>query len=280
MKLIRFGAPGAEKPGILDANLDIRDLSGQVEDWSGEALDPQYLAKLASMDIASLPLVTGEVRLGVPVGQTQKLIGIGLNYADHAEETGMPIPVEPIVFLKAPSCISGPFDDIEQPRGSTQLDWEVELAVVIGKRAKYITEQEAMQHVAGLTICNDVSERSFQFDRNGQWTKGKSHDSFAPLGPWLVTLDEINDLDDLSLWLDVNGERRQTGNTSKMIFSIPKLISYLSEVMTLLPGDIIATGTPPGVGVGMQPPTFLQVGDVVSLGIEGLGEQRQMVRAI
>jgi|SRR5690625_4109629 len=280
MKLVRFGAPGVEKPGILDANQQLRDASGLVKDWCAEALHPESLARISGLDLERLPVVDGEVRLGAPVSQIQKLIGIGLNYADHAEETGMPIPTEPIVFLKASSCICGPFDDIEQPRGSTQLDWEVELAVVIGKQAKYVSEQDALQHVAGYTICHDVSERSFQFDRNGQWTKGKSHDGFGPLGPWLVTPDEIHDLDNLSLWLDVNGERRQTGTTAKMIFSVPKLIAYLSEVMTLYPGDVIATGTPPGVGVGMKPPVFLKVGDVVTLGIEGLGEQRQVVRAV
>jgi len=279
MKLVRYGAVGEEKPGLLDNSGRIRDLSAHVKDITGEALSPAGLAKLAALDPASLPLVDGSPRYGAPVTGFSKFLAIGLNYADHAAESGMPIPSEPVVFMKANTCICGPNDAIEKPRGSTKLDWEVELAIIIGSRAKYVSEADAMKHVAGYAICNDVSERLFQIERGGQWTKGKSHDTFGPVGPWIATADEITNPHKLSMWLDVNGQRCQTGSTETMIFNVPKIISYLSGVTTLLPGDIITTGTPPGVGLGMKPPKFLNVGDVVTLGIEGLGAQRQEVIA-
>lgn len=279
MKLVRYGAVGAEKPGLLDNSGRIRDLSAHVKDITGDVLSPAGLAKLAALDPTSLPLVEGSPRYGAPVTGFSKFLAIGLNYADHAAESGMPIPSEPVVFMKANTCICGPNDAIEKPRGSTKLDWEVELAIIIGSRAKYVSEADAMKHVAGYAICNDVSERLFQIERGGQWTKGKSHDTFGPVGPWLVTADEISNPHKLSMWLDVNGQRCQTGSTETMIFNVPKIISYLSGVTTLLPGDIITTGTPPGVGLGMKPPKFLNVGDVVTLGIEGLGAQRQEVIA-
>src|SRR3954447_13558799 len=279
MKLVRFGAIGSEKPGLIDKAGKLRDLSAQVKDLAGEAFSPANLAKLAALDPASLPEVAGSPRLGSAVGGAPKFIAIGLNYADHAAESNMPIPAEPIVFMKAVSSLCGPNDNVEKPRGSTKLDWEVELAIIIGSRAKYVSEADALKHVAGYAVCNDVSERNFQIERLGQWTKGKSHDTFGPLGPWLVTKDEIPDVQKLSMWLDVNGQRRQTGSTSTMIFSMAKCISYVSQFMTLLPGDIVTTGTPPGVGTGIKPPQFLNVGDVVTLGIEGLGEQRQEIIA-
>jgi 5-carboxymethyl-2-hydroxymuconate isomerase len=279
MKLVRFGAEGQEKPGLLDSAGHIRDLSAQVKDIAGEVLSPAGLAKLAALDPASLPLVDGNPRFGVPVSGTTKFVAIGLNYADHAAESGMAIPSEPIVFMKANSSLCGPNDNVEKPRGSTKLDWEVELAIIIGTKAKYVSEADALKHVAGYAVCNDVSERNFQIERGGQWTKGKSHDTFGPVGPWLVTADEIPDVHKLGMWLDVNGTRCQTGSTATMIFNVPKIVSYLSELMTLHPGDIITTGTPPGVGLGMKPPKFLNVGDVVTLGIDGLGAQRQQVVA-
>ena len=279
MKLVRYGAMGQEKPGLLDRSGRIRDLSAQVKDITGDVLSPAGLAKLAALDPASLPLVDGTPRFGAPVTGFNKFLAIGLNYADHAAEAGMPIPAEPIMFIKANSSICGPNDAIEKPRGSTKLDWEVELAIIIGTRAKYIKEADAMKHVAGFAICNDVSERFFQIERGGQWTKGKSHDTFGPVGPWIVTADEIPDVHKLGMWLDVNGKRCQTGSTATMIFNVPKIVSYLSEVTTLLPGDIITTGTPPGVGLGMKPQKFLNVGDIVTLGIDGLGAQRQEVIA-
>jgi 5-carboxymethyl-2-hydroxymuconate isomerase len=250
-----------------------------LKDFSGQAFSPASLEKVAALDTAGLPAVEGSPRLGAVVGGSPKFIAIGLNYADHAAEAGMAIPGEPIVFIKANNSLCGPHDQVEKPRGSTKLDWEVELAIVIGTKAKYVSEADALQHVAGYCVCNDVSERAFQLERLGQWTKGKSHDTFGPLGPWLVTTDEIADVHKLSMWLDVNGQRCQTGSTATMIFNVPKIISYLSELMTLLPGDIITTGTPPGVGMGMKPQKFLSVGDVVTLGIEGLGEQRQEIVA-
>jgi 5-carboxymethyl-2-hydroxymuconate isomerase len=277
MKLVRYGALGQEKPGLLDNSGSIRDLSAHVKDITGETLSPAGLAKLAALDPASLPLVDGSPRFGAPVTGFNKFLAIGLNYADHAAEAGMPIPSEPIVFIKANTSICGPNDAIEKPRGSTKLDWEVELAIIIGSRAKYVSEADAMKHVAGYAVCNDVSERFFQIERGGQWTKGKSHDTFGPVGPWIATTDEIPNPHKLSMWLDVNGQRCQTGSTETMIFNVPKIVSYLSEITTLLPGDIITTGTPPGVGLGMKPPKFLNVGDVVTLGIEGLGAQRQEV---
>lgn len=279
MKLVRYGAIGQEKPGLLDRSGRIRDLTAVVKDINGEALSPAGLAKIAAVDPASLPLVDGNPRFGAPVTGINKFVAIGLNYADHAAESGLPIPSEPIVFIKANSSLCGPNDNTEKPRGSTKLDWEVELAIIIGTRAKYVSEADALKHVAGYAVCNDVSERFFQVERGGQWTKGKSHDTFGPLGPWIVTPDEIPDVHKLGMWLDVNGTRCQTGSTATMIFNVPKIISYVSEVMTLHPGDIITTGTPPGVGNGMKPPKFLNVGDVVTLGIDGLGAQRQEVVA-
>ena len=279
MKIVRFGAAGQEKPGLLDRAGRIRDLSAHVKDITGETLSPQSLAKLAALDPASLPLVDGTPRFGAVVSGISKFVAIGLNYVDHAKESGMPIPSEPIFFMKANTCLCGPNDATEKPRGSTKLDWEVELAAVIGTRAKYVSEADALNHVAGYAICNDVSERNFQLERGGNWTKGKSHDTFGPVGPWLVTKEEVADVQKLGMWLDVNGERRQTGNTSTMIFSMAKCVSYVSQFMTLLPGDIITTGTPPGVGSGMKPPKFLNAGDVVTLGIDGLGAQRQEIVA-
>jgi 2,4-diketo-3-deoxy-L-fuconate hydrolase len=279
MKLVRYGNQGAEKPGLIDKSGQLRDLSGQIKDLDGEAYSPASLKKLAAIDPASLPAVSGKPRLGAPVTGMSKFVAIGLNYSDHAKETGNPIPSEPIFFLKANTALSGPNDAVEKPRQSTKLDWEVEIAAIIGTKAKYVSEADALNHVAGYCVCNDVSERNFQIERLGQWTKGKSHDTFGPLGPWLVTKDEIPDVQKLGLWLDVNGKRRQTGNTSTMIFSMAKCISYVSQFLTLLPGDVITTGTPPGVGTGMKPPTYLNVGDVVTLGIDGLGEQRQEIVA-
>jgi 2-keto-4-pentenoate hydratase/2-oxohepta-3-ene-1,7-dioic acid hydratase in catechol pathway len=279
MKLVRYGGKGQEKPGLIDKSGQLRDLSSHVKDLTGDAYSPASLNKLAALDPASLPSVPGTPRLGPPVTGISKFVAIGLNYSDHAKETGNQIPSEPIFFLKANTALSGPADAVEKPRGSTKLDWEVEIAAIIGTRAKYVSEIDALNHVAGYCVCNDVSERNFQIERLGQWTKGKSHDTFGPLGPWLVTRDEIADVQNLSMWLDVNGQRRQTGSTKTMIFSMAQCIAYVSQFMTLLPGDVITTGTPPGVGMGMKPPQFLNVGDVVSLGIEGLGEQRQEIVA-
>jgi 2-keto-4-pentenoate hydratase/2-oxohepta-3-ene-1,7-dioic acid hydratase in catechol pathway len=280
MKLVRYGAIGREKPGLIDKSGQLRDLSDHVKDFNGEAYSPASLARLAALDPAKLPAVSGKPRLGAPVTGISKFVAIGLNYVDHAKETGAQIPTEPIFFLKANTALSGPNDPVEKPRDSIKLDWEVEIAAIIGTRAKYVSEADALNHVAGYCICNDVSERNFQLERLGQWTKGKSHDSFGPLGPWLVTKDELADVQKLSMWLDVNGERRQTGSTSTMIFNMAKCVAYVSRFLTLLPGDIITTGTPPGVGAGMKPtPKFLNAGDVVTLGIEGLGEQRQEIVA-
>mgnify|MGYP005752650161 CR=1 FL=1 len=279
MRLLRYGPAGAEKPGLLDAEGAIRDLSAQLPDLSGEALDPAALARLARLDHGSLPVVGGSPRLGPPVAGTGKFICIGLNYADHAAESGMDVPPEPVIFMKATSAICGPNDPIIIPRGSQKTDWEVELAVIIGRRAKYVSEAEAMAHVAGFAVANDVSERAFQTERSGQWTKGKSCDNFGQIGPWLVTPDEIADPQDLAMWLKVNGETMQDGSTRTMVYQVPFLIHYLSQFMTLHPGDVISTGTPPGVGMGMKPQRFLKPGDVVELGIEGLGSQRQDVVA-
>jgi 2-keto-4-pentenoate hydratase/2-oxohepta-3-ene-1,7-dioic acid hydratase in catechol pathway len=279
MKLVRYGAKGQEKPGLIDKSGQLRDLSAHIRDFDGEAYSPASLKKLAEFDPASLPAVGGNPRLGAPVTGISKFVAIGLNYSDHAKETGAQIPTEPIIFLKASTSLSGPNDPVEKPRESTKLDWEVEIAAIIGTRAKYVSEADALNHVAGYCVCNDVSERYFQSERLGQWTKGKSHDTFGPLGPWLVTRDEIADVQDLAMWLDVNGERRQTGNTKTMIFSMAKCIAYVSQFMTLMPGDVITTGTPPGVGLGMKPQQFLKVGDVVTLGIDKLGEQRQEIIA-
>ncbi|MFC1459632.1 fumarylacetoacetate hydrolase family protein [Microvirga arabica] len=275
MKLVRFGEAGQEKPGLVDAQGQVRDLSGLVPDITGATLSSETLNRIRQADPSSLPVAPSGQRLGACVGQVRNFIAIGLNYADHAAETGAAIPAEPIVFNKAPSCIVGPNDDVIIPRGSQKTDWEVELAIVIGERASYIGANEALDFVAGYCVCNDVSEREFQIERGGTWTKGKGCPTFGPLGPWLVTRDEIPDPQNLSMWLDVNGERVQNGSTKTMIFNVAQIVSYVSHFMILEPGDVITTGTPPGVGMGMKPQRFLKAGDVVSLGIEGLGEQRQ-----
>jgi 2,4-diketo-3-deoxy-L-fuconate hydrolase len=281
MKLLRYGAPGAEKPGLLDASGRVRDLSGIVSDISGDTLGPAGLAALHALDPETLPLVDGtpqqDLRLGACVGNIGKYVCIGLNYADHAEEAGMPIPGEPIIFNKWTSAVVGPNDDIQVPRGSVKTDWEVELGVVIGKPGSYIEEANAMDHVAGFCVINDVSERDFQLNRAGTWDKGKGCDTFGPTGPWLVTLDEIADMDNMDMWLDVDGKRMQTGSTSTLIFKIPHLVSYCSQFMSLQAGDVISTGTPPGVGMGQSPQQYLHGGEVVTLGIAGLGEQRSKV---
>ena len=279
MKLLRYGPPGAEKPGLLDATGTLRDLSAHVGDIAGDALSPDGLARLAALDPATLPVVDGTPRLGPPVGRIGKLMCIGLNYSDHAAEAGMAEPDHPILFLKANSAIGGPDDNVILPRGSTRGDWEVELGVVIGSPAKYVTEETALDHVAGYTIVNDVSERDFQLTLTGQWTKGKSCDTFGPIGPWLVTRDAVPDPQDVALRMWLNGETMQDGRTDKMIFSVAQIIAHLSSLMTLHPGDIIATGTPPGVGMGQKPPRYLKAGDVMELEIDGLGRQRQQVRA-
>jgi 2-keto-4-pentenoate hydratase/2-oxohepta-3-ene-1,7-dioic acid hydratase in catechol pathway len=273
MKLLRYGPRGAEKPGMLADDGTIRDLSGVVGDLSGEVL--ARLGDLAAVDVASLPVVPGDVRLGACVAGTGKFICIGLNYADHAAESGMAVPPEPVIFMKATSAICGPTDPILIPRGSVKTDWEVELGVVIGKPAKYVTEDQALDHVAGYCVINDVSERAFQTERSGQWTKGKSCDNFGQTGPWLVTPDEAGNPQDLAMWLTVNGEKVQNGSTRTMVYGVAHLVSYLSQFFTLHPGDIISTGTPPGVGLGMKPPRYLRAGDVVELGIQGLGQQKQ-----
>lgn len=278
MKLLRYGEPGTEKPGLLDADGVVRDLSAHVADIGGAALDPASLASLAALDAKSLPAVQGNPRIGACVAGTGKFICIGLNYSDHAAETGATVPPEPIIFMKATSAIVGPNDDVLIPRGSEKTDWEVELAVVIGKKAKYVSEAEALDYVAGYCLTNDVSERAFQAERQGQWTKGKSCDTFGPIGPWLVTRDEVADPQDLKMWLTVNGETRQNGSSRTMVYGVAFLVSYLSQFMSLMPGDVISTGTPPGVGLGMKPPRYLKAGDVVELGIEGLGTQRQTFR--
>src|SRR6516165_2106364 len=276
MKLVRYSAIGQEKPGLIDKSGHLRHLSSHIGDLNGETYSPASLKKLAALDPASLPAVTGNPRLGAPVTGISKFVAIGLNYVDHAKETGAQIPSEPIFFIKANTALSGPTDPVEKPRGSTKLDWEVEIALIIGTRAKYVSEDDALNHVAGYCICNDVSERNFQIERLGQWTKGKSHDTFGPIGPWLVTKDEIANVQNLSMWLDVNGKRRQTGNTKTMIFNCAELVADLSKYMTLLPGDVVTTGTPPGVALGMKPePGWLHAGDIVTLGITGLGEQKQ-----
>lgn len=276
MKLLRYGAPGQERPGILDSQGQIRDLSQHIADLSGEALLPDALDKLRVLDINQLPTVAGQPRLGPCVGHIGKFICIGLNYADHAAETGAAIPSEPVVFSKWTSAVVGPDDQVQIPRDSLKTDWEVELGVIIGQGGRYISEQDAMQHVAGYCVINDVSEREFQIERGGTWDKGKGCDTFGPTGPWLVTADEIADPHSLNLWLEVDGKRYQDGNTSTMIFRIPQIISYLSRFMSLQPGDVISTGTPPGVGMGQKPtPLYLKAGQTMRLGIEGLGEQRQ-----
>jgi len=279
MKLCRYGKAGYEKPGLVDGEGRVRDLSKMIEQIGPNEISPRGLKMLSKVKPESLPVVNGNPRLGVPYIGIGKFVAIGLNYSDHAKEAGLPIPPEPIVFMKATTCISGPSDDVIQPRNSTKLDWEVELGIVIGTQAKYVDESEALGHVAGYCICNDVSERSFQM-ATSQWDKGKGFDSAGPIGPWLVTADEVGDPQRLDMWLDVNGKRMQSGNTRTMIFSCAKIISHVSQYITLLPGDIICTGTPPGVGLGIKPnPVFLKPGDVMTLGIKGLGEQKQKVVA-
>jgi 2-keto-4-pentenoate hydratase/2-oxohepta-3-ene-1,7-dioic acid hydratase in catechol pathway len=279
MKLVRYGEAGKEKPGIVDAQGAIRDLSGVVDDIDGSVLAPEGQAKLRGVNVDSLPKVPGSPRLGSPITTPSKLVAIGLNYSDHAKEANQAIPSEPIIFMKATSAICGPNDAVVLPKGSKKGDWEVELAFVIGSKAQSVSEADALNHVAGYLICNDVSEREWQLERGPTWDKGKGFDTFAPLGPWLVTADEIRDPQSLAMWLDVNGKRMQTGNTNTMIFSVKKLVSYISYCMTLLPGDVVTTGTPPGVGLGVKPnPVFLKPGDNMRLGIDGLGEQKQEVK--
>lgn len=278
MKLLRYGPAGHEQPGILDSNGRIRSLTGSIPDLTPQHLSPAGLKRLATIEPASLPVATGNPRLGVPFAGTRKFIAIGLNYADHAAEANRPIPTEPVVFTKAVSCLQGANDDVMLPRGSKKTDWEVELGVVIGTTARYVEERDALEHVAGYCVINDLSEREYQSERGGTWDKGKGCDTFGPVGPWLVTRDEVGDVQNLDMWLDVNGERMQTGNTRNMIFPVSTIVSYVSLFMTLEPGDIIATGTPPGVGMGRKPePIYLAAGDTVKLGIEKLGEQRQSI---
>jgi len=281
MKLVRYGLPQEEKPGIVDSEGRIRDLSNAIQDITGTTISPTSLGSLKNIDVAKLPLVTSQkhdqLRLGPCVGGIGKFVCIGLNYSDHAKEAGMQVPSEPVIFMKAISCICGANDDVVIPRGATKVDWEVELCIVIGAPAKYASEADAMSYVAGYCVVNDVSERAFQLEHSGQWMKGKSADTFGPVGPWLVTADEIPDPQNLSLWLEVDGERRQNGNTRTMIFGVREIVSYVSRFMSLQPGDIIATGTPPGVGLGRKPPLFLKAGNRMRLGIDGLGEQNQLV---
>jgi ureidoglycolate lyase len=275
MKLLRFGPPGQEKPGALDTDGQIRDLSGVVPELAGDALSPAGLAKLAALDLSTLPLVGGSPRLGPPVAGLKNFVCIGLNYADHAAETGAPIPKEPIVFLKSLGALCGPDDDVEIPLNSVKTDWEVELAIIIGSKAKNVSEADALDYVAGYAVCNDVSEREWQIERGGTWDKGKGCDTFGPLGPWLVTKDEVPDPQNLAMFCDVDGHRYQDGSTRTMIFGVAKVVSYVSHFITLHPGDVISTGTPPGVGLGQKPPVFLKAGQTIHLGIEGLGEQKQ-----
>ena len=279
MKLLRYGDLGAEKPGMLDANGTIRDLSGHIKDFSGESLSDTTFSKLRALDPTNLPVIEASTRIGACVGSVGKFVCIGLNYADHAAESGMELPEEPVIFFKATSSIIGPNDDIEIPRHSVKTDWEVELGVVIGKHAKYVKKENALDHVAGYCVVNDLSERDFQLHRSGQWVKGKSADTFGPIGPWLVTRDEVPDPQNLSMYLEVNGHRYQDGSTETMHFDVATIVSHLSQFMSLQPGDVISTGTPPGVGMGQKPETYLKSGDVIELEIEGLGLQRQVVGA-
>jgi 2,4-diketo-3-deoxy-L-fuconate hydrolase len=279
VKLVRYGKAGKEKPGMIDAEGKLRDLGDLIPDLSGDALSRKSLKRLSKIDVEELPLVRGKPRLGPCVGHVGNFIAVGLNYADHAAESNMPIPKEPILFNKAPSCIVGPNDDVVIPKGSLKTDWEVELAVVIGSRASYVSEDDALDYVAGYCLCNDVSERTYQLEGTGQWMKGKGCPTFGPLGPWLATADEIPDPQKLGMWLDLNGERMQSGSTSTMIFGVKTLVSYISRFMILEPGDVITTGTPPGVGGGKKPPMFVKPGDTMSLGIDGLGQQAQRVLA-
>ena len=278
MKFVRYGDKGHEKPGLIDGDGQLRDLSGEIPDLTGDYLNPVYLKKLADKKTNDLPVVSGAPRLGAPVTGIGKIIGIGLNYADHAKEANMEIPSEPLLFFKAVTSLAGPDDPLKLPPNSTKVDWEVELAIVIGKRAQHIAENAAIDHIAGYAVINDVSERAWQLENTGQWVKGKSYDGFAPLGPWLVTPDEIVDPENLPIWLELNGTRVQNGLTSTLVYGVKTLVSYISQYMTLMPGDVIATGTPPGVGLGMSPPRFLTSGDVMRLGIEGLGQQNQIVQ--
>jgi 2,4-didehydro-3-deoxy-L-rhamnonate hydrolase len=277
MKLLRYGAKGREKPGLLDDEGRIRDLSGVIADVNGEAISPKSLARLKKIKSDSLPLVRGKPRVGACIANPQKFIAIGLNYSDHAAESGLQVPPEPVVFTKQVSCLSGPFDDVTIPPKSKKSDWEVELGVIIGTRSKNIAKRDALSHVAGYCTINDLSEREFQAERAGQWTKGKSYDTFGPVGPWLVTADEVADPQKLHLWLELNGKRVQDGSTATMVYGVAHIVAYLSQFFTLMPGDIITTGTPPGVGMGMKPPQYLKPGDVMRLGIDGLGEQQQRV---
>ncbi len=279
MKLLRYGSHGSELPGVLDADGNIRDLSGVLRDVAGEDLLPASLARLRSLDLSTLPLVESKPRIGPCVGGVGKFVCIGLNYSDHAAESGMAVPAEPVLFMKATSAIIGPNDDVVIPRGSQKTDWEVELGVVIGTPAKYVSEQDALSHVAGYCVVNDLSERAFQMEGTGQWVKGKSADTFGPIGPWLVTADEVHDPQALSLWLEIDGNRFQNGSTSTMVFTVAKLVSYVSNYMSLQPGDIISTGTPPGVGLGQKPPRYLKAGETMTLGVDGLGVQTQRVVA-
>jgi 2-keto-4-pentenoate hydratase/2-oxohepta-3-ene-1,7-dioic acid hydratase in catechol pathway len=279
MRLVRYGRPGKEKPGLFDEEGRLRSLAGVIDDIDGSVLSERALRKLAKVDVKTLPIVRGEPRFGAPVKGVGKFIGIGMNYSDHAAEVGAPVPKEPIMFMKATSCLSGPDDPVRLPKDSKKTDWEVELGVVIGDRAQYVSEEDALKYVAGYCVVNDVSERAFQFEMGSQWDKGKGCDTFGPVGPFLVTKDEIFDVQDLDLYLELNGKRMQTGNTSKMIFTVAQIVSYLSRFMTLEPGDIITTGTPPGVGLGRTPQRFLKKGDKLRLGIAGLGEQQQEVVA-
>ncbi len=279
MRLLRVGPAGLERPAMLDASGVLRDLSGHCSDINADTLSPAGLAALRGLDVQSLPAIAGGLRVGPCVSGVRKIVCVGLNYADHAAEANMPVPAEPVLFMKPVSSLCGPFDAIEIPRGAQKTDWEVELAVVIGQRAKYVDESRAMDYVAGYCVANDVSERSFQLERSGQWDKGKGHDTFAPIGPWLVTADQIADPQALDLWLDVDGRRCQTGNTRTMVFGVRQVVSYISQFMTLEPGDLVFTGTPPGVGMGHKPPVYLQPGQIVRLGVQGLGEQRAMTVA-
>lgn len=279
MKLLRFGQPGSEKPGAMDSSGQIRDISAHVADIGYEQLDNSSLNQLRAIDLESCPVVNASIRLAEPVSNIRKVVCVGLNYSDHAAESGMAIPAEPVLFMKADTSLCGPNDDVQMPVGSTKLDWEVELGIVIGKTARYVSEENALDHVAGFCVVNDVSERAFQLDGTGQWVKGKSHDTFCPFGPVLTTRDEVDDVQALGMWLDVDGERMQTGNTRTMIFNVAHIVSYISQTMTLRPGDLIPTGTPPGVGLGFKPPRFLSIGQKMDLGIQGLGEISQRVVA-
>ncbi len=279
MKLLRYGPAGREKPGLVDPQGRIRSLTRKIDDIGPETVAPAALAKLRRLDVKSLPLVPGKPRLGPPLTNIGKFVCVGLNYSDHAKESGLPIPSEPVLFMKALTAVAGPNDRLRLPRASIKTDWEVELGVVIGRKARYVEQANALSYVAGYCVINDVSERQDQIERGGQWVKGKSHDGFGPIGPWLVTADEVKDPQNLRMWLEVNGRRMQDGSTKTMIFGVAELIAYISRFMTLLPGDVISTGTPPGVGLGMKPPQYLKAGDTVRLGIDGLGEQRQLVVA-